>query len=144
MIYKISIASDHNGVEYKAKLVEYLKSQGHFVLDLGPFSSEESVDYPDYAKKLCESILEGASELGVLICNTGIGMSMAANRSSYIRAALCVNEDMAERARSHNDANVLVLGSQISTEKESRNILNKFLITSFDGGRHSRRLAKIS
>ena len=141
---KISLASDHNGVELKDKMLQYLKSMGYKALDLGPNDSKEPVDYPDYAKKVCESIVDGDTQMGVLICGAGIGMSIAANRSSGIRAALCTNVFMAERARAHNDANILVIGNRISSEGDSIDMLKKFLATAFEGGRHARRLSKIS
>ena len=141
---KISIASDHNGVALKDKIIQYLGSLKYEVVDFGPKNDLESVDYPDYAKKVCESILDEETSMGVLICGTGLGMSIAANRCSGIRAALCTDIFMVERARAHNDANILVLGNQISSEKNSLDMLKKFLNTSFEGGRHARRLSKIS
>jgi len=141
---KISIASDHNGVKLKDKIKQYLESAKYEVVDLGPFDDAESVDYPDYAKKVCESIIDGEVLVGILVCSTGIGMSIAANRHSGIRAALCVNTFMAERSRAHNDSNILVIGSLISSEQDSIEMLKKFLHTSFEGGRHARRLSKIS
>lgn len=141
---KISIAADHNGVELKSNIIKYLKSQKYEVFDLGPHNNAVSVDYPDYAKIVCESIIDKESDIGILICGTGIGMSIAANRRSGIRAALCTNSFMAERSRAHNDANVLVIGSNISSEEESINMLKTFLNISFEGGRHARRLTKIS
>jgi len=141
---KISIASDHNGVKLKDKITQYLKSHKYQVTDLGPDNDKESVDYPDYAKKVCDSILDEEALVGILICGTGIGMSISANRHSGIRAALCMNAFMAERSRAHNDANILVIGNLLSTEKDSIEMLVKFLNTSFEGGRHARRLSKIS
>jgi ribose 5-phosphate isomerase B len=140
--YTISIATDHHGIEIKSKIIAFLKSKGHTVLDLGPFSNEP-VDYPDYAQKLCKNISDSLSEFGILICGTGIGMSIAANRHSYIRAALCTNIFMAERARAHNNANILILGNQISSEEEILVIVEKFFSSPFEGGRHAQRLAKI-
>jgi ribose 5-phosphate isomerase B len=144
MKYKIIIASDHNGVNLKSSLVAFLRDGKYDVLDIGPNSEDESVDYPDYAKKLCDALLEKIGDLGILICGTGIGMSIAANRCSHIRAALCFDEHMAERARAHNDANVIIFGSNNTKENDAIKMLDKFIKTSFDGGRHSRRLAKIS
>lgn len=141
---KISIAADHHGIEIKSKIVEYLQSAKHDVVDLGPYNSVESVDYPDYAKKLCDNILDCETSVGILLCSTGIGMSIAANRHSGIRAALCTNAFMAERARAHNDANILIVGNSISSEKEILEMLETFLNTRFEGGRHTRRLSKIS
>ena len=138
----IVISSDHNGYLLKNAIIQHLKSQNLSIEDLGP-SNEEKVDYPDYAKKVVDRILERTSIVGILICDTGIGMSIAANRSSGIRAALCCNVFMAERARLHNDANILVLGARLTNEAESLAIVNKFLETKFEGGRHSTRLSKL-
>jgi ribose 5-phosphate isomerase B len=140
--FALGIASDHAGFELKTKIVNFLQKNDFRVLDLGT-DSKETVDYPDYAKKLTNEIVEETITFGILICGTGIGMSMAANRNSEIRAALCTNEFMAERARLHNDANVLVLGSKISDEETAINITQKFLKTNFEGGRHSNRLKKM-
>ena len=140
--YDLAIASDHAGVNLKAKIIQFLRKQGVKILDLG-VDDEERVDYPDYAHKMVEEIIEEVTIQGILICGTGIGMSIAANRSSDIRAALCLTEFMAERARMHNDANILVLGSKLIEDSLSLKIVDKFLNTKFEGGRHSRRLAKI-
>lgn len=140
--YDIAIATDHAGVRLKNKIIEHLQKIGMNVLDLGT-DTEERVDYPDYANKMVEEIIEKRVPKGILICGTGIGMSIAANRSSNIRAALCFNEFMAERARSHNDANILVLGSKISEDEVSLKMVDLFLYTQFEGGRHTGRLAKI-
>ena len=140
--YDLAIASDHAGVNLKAKIIQFSRKQGVKILDLG-VDDEERVDYPDYAHKMVEEIIEEVTIQGILICGTGIGMSIAANRSSDIRAALCLTEFMAERARMHNDANILVLGSKLIEDSLSLKIVDKFLNTKFEGGRHSRRLAKI-
>ena len=132
----IFIASDHAGFRLK----EFLKK--HFeLIDLGT-DSESSCDYPIFAKKLAEKI--NGENCGILICGTGIGMSIAANRFSHIRAALCVNETMAELARQHNDANVLVLGARIIFEDTALKCVEKFLSTDFEGGRHQRRISLIN
>ncbi len=131
----IFIASDHAGFELK----EYLKTQLN-LLDLGTHSSE-SCDYPVFAKKLAIKLKN--DDKGILICGTGIGMSIAANRFKNIRAALCFNEEMATLARQHNDANVLVLGARIISPETAKNCVEKFLSTDFEGGRHRRRLALI-
>lgn len=141
--YDLAIASDHSGVNLKAKIILSLEKKGMKILDLGT-NNDESVDYPDYAHKMAEEILEETTELGILICGTGIGMSIAVNRSSAIRAALCTSEYMAERARLHNNANVLVLGSKLVDDSISLKMVDKFLNTKFEGGRHARRLAKIN
>lgn len=141
--YNIAIASDHNGVELKQSLIKHLEKKGHKLIDLGP-STDETVDYPDYVNKMKEALKDEIAEYGILICGTGIGMSVAANRSSRIRAALCFNDFMTERARQHNDANVLVLGARNTSKKEAKHFADIFFTTSFEGGRHLRRLNKIS
>lgn len=141
--YDLAIASDHTGIMLKSKIIEMLEGQKMTILDLGP-DNDEKVDYPDYANKVVEVIIEQTASLGILICGTGIGMSIAANRSSDIRAALCFNEFMAERARLHNDANILVLGSKSYEDDISLKMVNIFLNTKFEGGRHLRRISKIS
>ncbi len=131
----IFIASDHAGFELK----EYLKTQFN-LLDLGTHSSE-SCDYPVFAKKLVARLKD--DDKGILICGTGIGMSIAANRFKNIRAALCFNEEMAKLARQHNDANILVLGARIISPETAKTCVEKFLSTDFEGGRHQRRLELI-
>lgn len=141
--YDLAIATDHAGVKLKAKIIKFLEKKNLNVHDLGT-ENDESVDYPDFAHKMVEEIIEETAPKGILICGTGIGMSIAANRSSSIRAALCTSEYMAERARMHNDANILVLGSKLVPDELSLKMVEKFLETKFEGGRHSRRLAKIN
>ena len=141
--YQLAIASDHAGVDLKDKIINFLKKQNIVAVDLGS-NKDERVDYPDYAHTMVEKMIEGSVERGVLICSTGIGMSIAANRSSDIRAALCSTEFMAERARLHNDANILVLGAKIVSQDTALKMVEKFLNTEFEGGRHARRLAKIN
>lgn len=141
--YNIAIASDHTGFELKTQIINFLQARALNILDLGTINGQETVDYPDYADKMVEEIISETVNIGILICGTGIGMSIAANRSSVIRAALCSNEFMAERARSHNNANILVLGSKIVSGKLALEIVDKFLATKFEGGRHARRLDKI-
>jgi ribose 5-phosphate isomerase B len=141
--YDLAIASDHAGVNLKSKIIKFLQKKNMTILDLGT-DTDESVDYPDFAHKMTEEIIEETIPQGILICGTGIGMSIAANRSSSIRAALCITEYMAERCRMHNDSNVLVLGSKLAPDELSLKIVEKFLETEFEGGRHSRRLAKIN
>jgi ribose 5-phosphate isomerase B len=141
--YNIAIANDHSGYNLKQAIAQHLKKLGISALDLGTNNAEDHVDYPDYADKVVDSLSESESSYGILICSTGIGMSIAANRRSDIRAALCFNTFMAERARSHNDANILVLGAKINDESQALEMVDKFLNTKFEGGRHSSRLAKI-
>ena len=139
----IAIGSDHAGYALKAALVEDLRALGYEPLDVGP-SSESSVDYPDYAFAVATAVIGGKAASGVLICGTGIGMSIAANRHSGIRAALCTHGIMAKFAREHNDANILVLGSRIIGTEVAADCLRQFLTTPFSGGRHVARIAKLS
>ncbi len=140
--YNIALASDHGGYLLKAKIVEHLTAKNMQVKDFGT-NNADTVDYPDYAEHVVNSILDDEAQIGILICGTGIGMSIAANRRSGIRAALCFNLFMAERARSHNDANILVLGSKITEDDIAIEMVDKFLATKFEGGRHVGRIAKI-
>ena len=139
---RIAIGSDHAGYALKSHLVEWLSSMGYPLNDHGT-ASAESVDYPDFASKVCGDILDGGAETGLLICNTGLGMSMSANKFPGIRAALCSFPLMAEYARRHNDANVLVLGGGYTAPYLAERICQVFLETGFDGGRHERRVRKI-
>ncbi len=140
---KIVIGSDHRGFKLKEYIKKILKEKGYEVNDIGGFS-EESSDYPDFALKVGEEIKEGRANFGILICMTGIGMEIAANKVKGIRAALCRDEEDAYLARSHNNANVLTLGAKnIKDEKEIEKIVIKFLETPFEGGRHERRIKKI-
>ena len=139
---KLGVASDHAGFELKEDIRKHLESEGHNVEDFGCYD-EEACDYPDYAQKLCDALTADLCERGVLICGTGLGMSYAANRYKGIRAALCMTSDMAEMARAHNDANVLVLGARIIDQSTARNILQVWMDTPFEGGRHLRRIRKI-
>ena len=139
---KILIASDHAGFVLKQFLIAELAALGFKAVDLGCNSAEKSVDYPDYAQKLCKKITE--KELGILICGSGVGISIAANRCKNIRAALCHNAAIAKLARAHNDANVLCLGARIISEKIALATVKAFLKTDFEEGRHDRRVAKLS
>ena len=139
---EILIASDHAGYNLKKILIQELQGEIKFD-DLGPFS-EDSVDYPDYAKKLSKKIDLKKDLLGVLICGSGIGMSMVANRFKNVRAALCMNNKMSMLARQHNNANILVLGSRLISEQEAIKCLLVFLKTNYEGGRHQARLDKFN
>lgn len=141
MIYYI--ASDHAGIEMKTYIKELLESKGYEVKDLGP-NTKNRVDYPDFAKKVCESVLSDKSSKGILICGSGIGMSMSANKFDGIRAALCHNEYSARMARKHNDANILCLGERVSGFGMIESILNAWDKASFEGGRHEGRVEKIN
>lgn len=139
---KIYLASDHRGMSLKTQLVVHLKKQNILdVEDLGP-SDEAPQDYPDYAQKLCRAMEKDA--MGILICNTGIGMSITANRFHHIRAALCCTPEMAQKARAHNDANILVLGGEMIGYNEAKTIVGQFIKTPFEGGRHTKRVQKIN
>jgi len=139
----IAIAADHAGFPLKEELARELKARGFNVLDLGTHSSD-SVDYPDFADKLAEAIEDGRAKRGVLICGSGIGVSIAANRHRGVRAALCHDETTARLAREHNDANVLALGGRLTSPKIAKKCLETFLATPFGGGRHERRVAKLN
>ncbi len=138
----IAVAADHAGVSMKGELASELASLGFDVLDLGTNGSE-SVDYPDYANALAETMRTGKVKRGVLVCGTGIGVSIAANRHPGIRAALCHDAVTARLARLHNDANVLVLGARTTDLEVAKDCLRIFLTTAFEGGRHARRVAKL-
>lgn len=137
----IFIASDHAGFALKKVLVPYLENKGFYVTDLGP-DSDASVDYPDYAHPLCNKVLE-TGDMGILICGTGIGMSMAANRHKGIRAALCTCEFQGRATREHNDANVLCLAERITGPGLACAIADAFFSSGFEGGRHQRRVEGI-
>ena len=139
---KIAIGADHGGFSAKGALVEYLQDQGFDVEDFGT-DSEESCDYPDIAKEVSQAVVEGRSNLGILICGTGLGMSMAANKVSGIRAALCSDTFSARAARSHNDSNILCLGARVLGLGLMFDIVDTYLKGSFSGGRHQRRVDKI-
>lgn len=138
----IAIAADHAGVGLKAELVAELKRLGHTPTDFGPVDGT-SVDYPDYATKVTGAVNDGSASLGVLICGTGIGMSIAANKVHGIRAALCHTEFEARATRQHNDANVLCLGARVTGVGLAIEILKVFLSTGFEGGRHQTRVDKV-
>lgn len=137
------MASDHAGVALKSLVVDYLKAKGHTVEDLGVNNPKESVDYPDCAKKVVSKIQASPDATGILICGTGIGMSIAANRAKGVRAALCLNEFMAHASRAHNNANVLCLGERILGPSLALSIVSAFINATFEGGRHERRVQKL-
>jgi len=140
----IVLASDHNGVELKSHLYNFLKQKNYFPIDLGPFTSEKKVNYTDYAYQLGQIIDNGDAPKGILICGTGVGMSMTANRFQNVRAALIHNLESASKSREHNDANVLCLGAWITAPKIAEEILDSWLNTSFGEGRHVLRVEKLS
>jgi len=139
---KISLASDHAGFKYKQIIKNYLEKKGFIVVDHGTFSSD-SADYPDYIKLAAKDVSEHQSDLGIGICGSGIGASIVANRFKGVRAALVFDEEMAKLSRQHNDANFLALGERLLNEDKLKRILDVWLNTKFDGGRHERRVKKI-
>jgi ribose 5-phosphate isomerase B len=139
---KLIIASDHAGLELRRELVSLLKERGLTFEDVGP-TSHESVDYPDFAKQVARAVSEGRYPLGILVCGTGIGMSIVANKYRGVRAALCNTEFEARMARGHNDANVLCVGQRVIGVGVARGVLEAFLDTPFEGGRHQKRVDKI-
>lgn len=139
---KISIASDHAGFEQKQLLVEYLQSKGHEVIDRGP-ADDNRVDYPDFAQVVAADVVNGTVERGVLVCGTGIGMAIAANKINGVRAANIVSPAFAALCREHNDANVITLSGRFVDPSANKEILDTFLSTEFGGGRHAGRVEKI-
>ena len=139
---RISIASDHGGFEQKQELVRYVEELGYGVIDRGP-ENDSSVDYPDFAKLVCEDVQKDVAQRGILVCGTGIGMSIAANKMDGIRAANVTREDFAKLAREHNDANVITLSGRFVSLEENKSIVKAFLSTDFGEGRHARRVEKI-
>ncbi|MEM9895748.1 MAG: ribose 5-phosphate isomerase B [Bacteroidota bacterium] len=140
---KIAIGGDHAGFAYKKRLIEFLKDHDHVVQDFGP-GSDESVDYPDHVHPLAKSIENEENEMGILICGSGNGVAITANKHQNIRAALCWNSELAALARQHNNANVLCLAARFLAYDYAEQLTKVFLETSFEGGRHARRIAKIS
>ena len=139
---KVALASDHAGYDLKETIKSYLTEKQYEVIDLGPYSSD-SVDYPDFAKKLTNEVLTKKAEFGIGICGTGIGISISCNRVKGIRAALCSEPVSAELTRKHNNANILNLGARIVGDELAKGIVEVFLNTEFEGGRHQRRIDKI-
>jgi ribose 5-phosphate isomerase B len=140
---RISIGSDHRGFTVKARLVQQLAQWGHEVMDEGT-NDAQSCDYPDFASVVSDKVSRGEAERGILICGTGIGMSIAANKFKGIRAAVCNDEVTAELCRRHNDVNVLCLSGDLIGDRPIENLVEKWLNTPFEGGRHARRLDKVA
>ncbi len=139
---KFYIGSDHAGFDVKAPVIEMLKARGYEVIDLGP-ENKERVDYPDYAKKVSQAVAREKDSYGILICGTGIGMSIAANKIDGIRAAHCHDHYTAQMARAHNDANILCFGERVSGLGVIESMIDAFCSTPFEGGRHTGRVEKI-
>ena len=140
---KIAVACDHGGLQLKRALVRYLTSKGHEVIDFGT-DTEESCDYPDYALPAAEAVAAGRCERGILVCGTGIGVSLVANKVPGIRCAHCHDTYTAKYTRLHNDANMLAFGQRVIGEGLMEEIVDVFLSTDFEGGRHQRRLDKLA
>lgn len=136
------IATDHAGFAIKDFIKEYLKTKGHDVIDLGP-DNDQRVDYPDFAQKCTKAVLSDTSSFGILVCGTGIGISIAANKTRGIRAALCHDAYTASMSRAHNDANILCFGERVVGKGVIESMLDAFITTPFEGGRHANRVAKI-
>lgn len=139
---KVAIGSDHGGFEYKASIIKALQVKGYDVVDMGTYSPE-SCDYPIIAKKVARAVAKGDFEKGILVCGTGIGMSMAANKVKGIRAAVCGDTFSARATRAHNNANILCLGQRVVGEGLALDIVDIWLTTKFEGGRHERRVNMI-
>ena len=140
---KISIGNDHAGVEYKKHIVEYLNEENIEVENYGT-DSEESVDYPDFAHPVSKDISDRESDLGILICGSGNGVCMTANKYKNVRAALCWNKELSQLGRTHNDANIVCIPARFITKEEAIEIVKTFVNEEFEGGRHQRRVKKIS
>ena len=140
---KIALGADHKGFPFKEKVKEIVERLGHTVIDFGT-DSEQSVDFPDFGLKVAHAVADGQADRGVTVCWTGNGMNIAANKVRGVRAGLALNTEMAYLTRLHNDANVLTLAGKFTPERELESILDAFLGTEFEGGRHARRLQKIS
>lgn len=136
---KIAVASDHGGFALKEQIKEHLKNRGFDLLDLGT-NSEESVDYPTFGKACGEAVSSGKADLGVVCCGTGIGIGIAANKVHGVRCAIATNEYMAEMTKKHNNANVLALGGRVLEAQQALKIVDTWLDTEFEGGRHQRRV----
>lgn len=139
---RVAVGCDHNGLELKRSIMDLLVSLGHEPQDFGCYTAD-SVDYPDIAARVAQAVARDGFAHGILVCGTGIGMSIAANKTRGVRAALCNDVFSAERARQHNDANILCLGGQVLDTTTARDIVRAYLQASFEGGRHARRVGKI-
>lgn len=140
---RIALGNDHRAYELKNTIIRFLESEDHTTLNFGCDSSD-SVDYPDFAAKVANAVTTGAADCGILICSSGIGMSIAANKFRGIRAALCCTPEMAIRSRQHNNANILCIGADMIPTEVALQIVHNFVSISFEGGRHQRRLDKIA
>ena len=142
MFKKVCIASDHGGFSLKQSVIDFLINKNVSVIDLGPFENK-TVDYPDYAKKLANRVKAKKSDVGILICGSGTGMAITANKIKTIRAAVCYNVKSTRLSREHNNANIICLGARLTNKKLSLKLVEIFLKTKFEGGRHLKRVNKI-
>ena len=139
---KVSLASDHAGFNLKEKIKKFLVKKKIKVVDLGP-KNNNSVDYPDYAKKVAKNVSSKKSNVGILVCGSGTGMAMSANKAKKIRAAVCYNKASTRLSRQHNNANIMALGARLTKKSDAIKLVNVFLNTKFEGGRHLRRVNKV-
>ena len=139
---KVCIASDHGGINLKETIKDHLIKKNISIIDLGPFENK-TVDYPDYAKKVANRIKAKKSDVGILVCGSGTGMAISANKTKTIRAAVCYNVNSTRLSREHNNANIISLGARLTSKKLSLKLVNIFLKTKFEGGRHLKRVNKI-
>ncbi len=139
---KVSLASDHAGFNLKERVKKFLIKKNIRVIDLGP-KTNNSVDYPDYAKKVARNVSSKKSNMGILVCGSGTGMAMSANKFKKIRAALCYNKSSTRLSRLHNNANIMALGARLTKKADAMKLVNIFLNTKFEGGRHLRRVKKV-
>ena len=138
----IAIAADHGGFELKDILIDYLAGKGHSIINLGT-DSPESVDYPDYARACCDEVLSKRADFGILVCGTGVGISIAANKIDGIRSGLCPTKEIAALVKQHNNANVIALGGRFTSSEEGKAIVDSYMEAQFEGGRHQQRVDKI-
>ncbi len=139
----IALGGDHAGFEYKQKLIAFLETNGHKVKDFGPFSAE-SCDYPDFAHPVADNVANGNNRFGILICGSGNGVCFTANKHADVRAALCWNTELAALARQHNDANIICIPARFVDYELAQQMVEVFLSTDFEGGRHQRRVDKVN
>ena len=139
---KVSLASDHAGFNLKERVKKFLIKKKIRVIDLGP-KNNNSVDYPDYAKKVARNVMSKKSNIGILVCGSGTGMAMSANKFKKIRAAVCYNTESTRLSRQHNNANIIALGARLTKSSNAIKLVNVFLSTKFEGGRHLRRVKKV-
>ena len=139
---KISLSSDHAGFQLKESIKKFLIKKNIKVIDLGP-KNKDSVDYPDYAKKVARNVIAKKSDMGILVCGSGTGMAMSANKFKKIRAVVCYNKASTRLSRQHNNANIMALGARLIKKTDALKLVNVFLNTKFEGGRHLRRVKKV-